>query len=319
MERSLAYQCLRASLIGVAAAAVIAPAGAGAATTVGSTFDPSGSSCSTNFLVLQPSSPADLYVVPSAGVLTSWSFQASNQTPPNVKLVVARATANVDEFYIVAHSAIKSPVAGTTNTYTDISIPVLAGDFLGLRTSSFGDCGNLSGGAGYVSRYSSQDPAPDTTFGFPALATDDIRIDISASLEADFDGDGLGDETQDEDDDGDGVTDLSDGCPLLGAKTPSGCPPVTRSLTLTYSKAKKAFKGTVGSSEPACVGTGRVTVWKQAGGNDRKIGAGSVNAQGTYVVSKRRRPGRYYSTVGARVVPDVAACGAAASPKLRLR
>jgi hypothetical protein len=319
MDRRRVYRRLRASLIGVAAAAVIAPAGAGAATTVGSTFDPSGSSCSANNLFLQSFSASDLYAAPSAGVLTSWSFQASNQVPPNVKLVVARATANPDEFFIVAHSAVETPVAATTNTYTDISIPVQAGDFLGMRTSSFGDCGNLAGGAGYVSRYSSADPAPNTTFGFPALATDDIRLDISATLEADLDGDGLGDETEDSDDDNDTVADEFDNCPILAASTASGCPAVSRSLTLSYSKSKRAFKGALGASEPSCVGNHRVTVWKRAGGADKKIGVDEVNAQGKYLVSKRGRPGRYYSGVNERVVPGVAACDSATSPKLRLR
>jgi hypothetical protein len=318
MDRRLVYRRLRASLIGVAAAAVIAPAGAGAATTVGSTFDPSGSNCSANNLLLQSFSPSNSYAAPSAGVLTSWSFQASNQVPPSLKLEVARATASLDEFFIVGQSAVKTPVASTMNTYTDISIPVQAGDFLGMRTSSFGDCGNLAGGAGYVSRYATADPAPNTNFAFSALATDDIRLDISATLEGDADGDGLGDDTEDIDDDNDAIDDDSDACPTLAGGPDSGCPAVTRSVTLSYSKSKEDFKGALATSEASCIANDRVTVWKRVTGDDKKIGADEVNAQGKYVVSKRGRPGRYYSTVDEQVVLDVAACGPATSPALRL-
>ena len=104
-------------------------------------------------------------------------------------------------------------MAGVTNTYTDISIPVEAGDFLGLRMSANGACGDINPAAGgYVDRYTSQDPAPNTAVMIPALAADDVRLDISATLEADADGDGLGDETEDADDDGDGDENVADNC-----------------------------------------------------------------------------------------------------------
>ena len=59
------------------------------------------------------------------------------------------------------------------------------------------------------------DPAPGAKPVDFAPATDDIRLDISATVEADSDGDGLGDETQDADDDADGVDDLADNCPTI--------------------------------------------------------------------------------------------------------
>ena len=54
-------------------------------------------------------------------------------------------------------------------------------------------------------------------------------------------------------------------------------------------------------------------------GNDVWVGEAEVNAQGKYVLAKGGRPGKYYSTVDERVSPDVAACGSATSPTLRLR
>jgi|SRR3954447_2651461 hypothetical protein len=201
---------------------VMLPASAGAATTVGTTFDPVGSSCGTNFLALQTGSPSDLYAVPSAGVLTSWSYQASTLVP-NLRLKVARATADPDQFFIVGESSIKAPVASSTNIYSDISIPVQAGDFLGMRTSSAGDCGNLTGGAGYVTRYGGTDPGANTTVALSNLATDDVRLDISATLEADCDGDVLGDETED------GDTDVCN--PVLD---PIGAKSVVEGQTLSF-------------------------------------------------------------------------------------
>ena len=141
----------------------------------------------------------------------------------------------------------------------------------------------------------------------------------TSNATTDNDSDGCRDADEDTDDDNDTVADGSDGCRTLAASTASGCPAVTRALTLSYSKSKEAFKGVLAALEPSCVSDDLVTVWKRVRGNDEKIGADAVNARGKYVVSKRGRPGRYYSTVNERVVPDVAACGAATSPTLRLR
>ena len=62
-----------------------------------------------------------------------------------------------------------------------------------------------------------------------------------------------------------------------------------------------------------------MTVWKQVKGDDTKVGQDEVNADGKYSVAKRGRPGKYYATVPERVKSDVAVCGAATSPTLRLR
>jgi Ca2+-binding RTX toxin-like protein len=207
----------RSILLALLLLPVIAPAGAGAATTVGSTFDPGGTGCfGTDTTFLQTASPSNSYVVPSDGVLTSWSYRADESQTPGVKLKVARALSppDPDQFLIVGESAVKPTVAGMTNNFSDISIPVQAGDFLGLRIAANGACGDIAGGAGYTARYTNADPAPNSTVTFPGPATDDIKLDVSATLEADLDGDGLGDETEDADDDNDGAPDVSDNCPI---------------------------------------------------------------------------------------------------------
>src|SRR3954453_1520532 len=94
---------LHLSAIALAAALfLLLPAGAGAATTVGSTFTPSGFDCQDNLWQLQTTSPSNSYVVPSAGVLTSWSHEASaaNQ-PSDLKLEAGRTTTTANQFLIV--------------------------------------------------------------------------------------------------------------------------------------------------------------------------------------------------------------------------
>ncbi|HET8976015.1 MAG TPA: hypothetical protein VFN15_05260 [Solirubrobacterales bacterium] len=110
---------------------------------------------------------------------------------------MGRTTATPNRFLVVGTSTNKSPAASVTSTYTDVSIPVQAGDILGLHSNGNNkDCGSLV--AGYTATYlGSTDPAPgdfvNTAF------TSGLRLDISATLEPDCDADGLGDETEDSD------------------------------------------------------------------------------------------------------------------------
>jgi hypothetical protein len=216
---------LLACLISTATVAFIAPAAAGAATTVGQTFDPTGGgfSCQDNVWQLQTTSPSNLYTVPSAGVLTAWSFRApSAQTPTGLKLEVGRTTATPGQFLVVGASSNKVPPDNGTSTYTDIAIPVHAGDFIGMHTNGTNrDCGVLS--ASYVATYlGSTDPAPLATVGPPTFAAG-LHLDISARLEADCNGDNLGDET--------GVGDTSSCNPVLA---PIGAKSVTEGQTLSF-------------------------------------------------------------------------------------
>jgi hypothetical protein len=197
LKRKLVGGRLLACLIAAGTIAFLAPAGAGAATTVGSTFTPSGFDCQDNLFQLQTTSPSSTYVVPSAGVLTSWSHEASaTNAPTNLKLEVGRTTAP-NTFLTVGNSVAKVPTAGTTNTYTDISIPVQAGDLLGMHSNGTNrNCGVLT--SGYTVNYIGlTDPAPGDSV--VTAFTSGFRLDISATLEADCDADGLGDETEDGD------------------------------------------------------------------------------------------------------------------------
>ena len=73
--------------------------------------------------------------------------------------------------------------------------------------------------------------------------TDNCQL-VANSNQTNTDNDSQGDAC-DNDDDNDTVADGSDSCRVLSADTPSGCPIAARELTLTYSKAKKRFKGSL--------------------------------------------------------------------------
>jgi hypothetical protein len=225
LKRKLVGGRLLACLIAVGTIAFLAPAGAGAATTVGQTFNPTGGgfSCQDNVWQLQTTSPSNQYTVPSDGVLTAWSFRApSAQTPTGVKLEVGRTTATAGQFLVVGASANKVPPDNATSTYSDISIPVQAGDFIGMHTNGTNrDCGVLD--ASYTATYlGSTDPSALQTVGPPTF-TSVLHLDISATLEADCDADLAGDETED--------LDTSSCNPVLG---PVGAKSVTEGQTLSF-------------------------------------------------------------------------------------
>jgi hypothetical protein len=197
------------------------PASASAATTVGQTFVPE-QAYSGGFTAVQSNYPGQLYTVPVAGVITSWSLQAAaTQVPVGIRFKVARPGGG-DNFTIIGESGSQNPVAGALNTYTDVAIPVQPGDVLGLYTGDVG--GLIRRDPGCALLCTAQEvpfdapPGTAATFGGPI---EGYALDISASVEPDCDGDRLGDETQD--------ANLSPG---------GGCPKAALTLVLEASKNK---------------------------------------------------------------------------------
>jgi hypothetical protein len=174
--------------------ALVLPTSASAAIEVGETFDPSaGGNCGASGLtLLQTVSPNDQYEVPAPGVITAWSFQAS-ASPPLLKLKIGRP-AGGNNFTIVGESFFKFPSPNALNTYTDVRIPVEAGDIVGFYLASDGHCGRVSDS--HFFHGTSGDIPPGTTTSM-TLASATVQLDVSATLEPDCDSDGFGDETQD--------------------------------------------------------------------------------------------------------------------------
>jgi len=205
----------------VAVSAASAPCPASAATQIGETFVPTGT-CGFDTVFLQSGAPGGQYVAPSAGVITSWSFQASASQVPELKFKVARH-AGGDNFTIVGEEGPRTPAPSTLNTYP-ARISVQGEDVIGLSTVTTGRC--VRGAPGYGFHSAGGDPAPGTSF--PASAASGGQLDVSASLEPDCDSDGFGDETQDTE--------------LIGSNCPP--PPAKADGTLTIDANKgKVEKG----------------------------------------------------------------------------
>jgi hypothetical protein len=169
------------------------PASAGGATQIGETFSPPlATNCSnlTPTTYLQSGSPGGQYAAPFAGILTSWSFEAS-AFPPQLKLKVARP-AGGESFTIVGEGELKTPTPTALNTYP-VRIAVQPGDVIGLYAATSGRCARSR--PGYTYHFFEGDPAPGSTPLFVDPVS--VQLDISAILEPDCDSDGFGDETQD--------------------------------------------------------------------------------------------------------------------------
>jgi subtilisin-like proprotein convertase family protein len=145
---------------------------------------------------------------------------------------------------------------------------------------------------------------------------DNCQLDANPSQE-NTDSDQRGDAC-DPDDDGDTVPDATDSCDLNDAPTPSGCPAVARTVTVKYNARK--FRGVLDAwATTQCEAAKPVTVFKRRSGPDKKLGTAITGATGAYTLSKRAKPGKYYASAAALVVPDVAACRAAKSRTITVR
>jgi len=192
-------------------------ASAPAAVSVGQTFVPSlqgdtgGGGGVPPSTVLQVSSPADQYAAPTAGVLTSWSFQSGATPPAFLKLKVARAASPVvsgsggfadsQVFTIVGDSATEAPGPGLNTFPTRISVQ--QGDVIGFFAPPEGEIASVVSDPAYRIgvQGSGGDPPPGAsqTFFLAPSGSPSIQLDVSAQLEPDCDNDGFGDETQDAD------------------------------------------------------------------------------------------------------------------------
>jgi hypothetical protein len=184
----------------VATLGIAAPAWA--ATPVGQTFDPDvfTNNPATFF---QTTSPGNQYAVPSAGVLTSWSFQADVAPPASLKFKVGRQTgagaAGGIELMVVGEGRAETPVASQLNVYSNISIPVQAGDLIGYFAPGGGSGNHFRSPAPGYEAYGigGDQPAGSLSTYFPVVPNSATQLDVAAVLEPDADCDNLGDETQD--------------------------------------------------------------------------------------------------------------------------
>jgi hypothetical protein len=241
----------------VATALMVVPSGAGAATTIGQTFDPDDAiGCESDFTRLQ-GSPGGQYAAPSDGVITRWSFQA-DAVAPQLKFKVGRS-AGGNDFTMIGESAVVTAVTNTVNSYF-VQIPVQAGDVIGLYTMTFARCARSA--TGYTLLRKSGDVVPPTQATFTPTAG--FQQDVSALLEPDCDKDGLGDETQDTN-----LSSCAPGTTPTGPITGPGGAPVTckgLNATIVGTNGNDVRTGSLG--QDVIAGLGGNDTLSGLGGND---------------------------------------------------
>jgi hypothetical protein len=192
---------LALALLGLA----LATAAPTQAATVGATVTPSASATCYGESSIQLRSPGMQYAVPFSGVVTSWSYLAAG-SPGQLALLVVKLIGeehtalpgypyNKAIVQEVGESASVTPPPNLLSTFPT-RIPVQAGDLIGLKPSSKGQCW-AEHRPEYEMAFGTA-PGPGATANFSVREDNETQVDVSARLEPDADGDGYGDETQDQ-------------------------------------------------------------------------------------------------------------------------
>ena len=233
---------LLGSVVTLTAIALVVPASAGAATTIGQAapLDATLRDCGVTSLRVQHN-PA--YTIPSAGVLTAWST-TGNGISHRLELKVVRGNPPASQNWLVTGtSSIESFTEATVHTFAT-RIPVVAGDEVALYVPDAAagtPCAFGTASALDSFFYGSTDIA-DPAVGTSAMTSAEdfsYRLNVAARLEPDADGDGYGDETQD----GCPTSSATHGsCPLPPDKTP---PQTTLTDAPTKVKLKKGRRSTM--------------------------------------------------------------------------
>jgi hypothetical protein len=248
-----------------------------------------GSNCGANEAELKDSvislkSPTGLpSAIPSAGVITSWTFSLGLSVGAEVqvseKLKVFAPTGVPGQFTVVGESARVPVGVGSTTSLT--RIPVQGGDLLGSSTF-VSESGESESAALFCETKDPEDELafiandPPTGSTVTALKTEaGAQNPIVATIEPDADGDGYGDETQDK-----CPTDASthEACPLPPPPPVTPPPP-----TLSASAAAKKTFLTVSlttTAQTSVTVTGTVKIGKgktvKLSGNTQTVALGAL-------------------------------------------
>jgi hypothetical protein len=166
-----------------------------ASTTVGQGFFAPDTACTADTFLQSGVSAGNSYTVPSAGVITSWSFHDGAPIVSGLKLKVGRPSPSGAT--IVGDSAAPAfrPQNQINGPYPT-RIPVLANDAIGIYTSAtLGPCSLSTSNTADTYFFVPGDVAPNT---FTTGSTgNSFRFPVVAFVEPDADNDGFGDESQD--------------------------------------------------------------------------------------------------------------------------
>ncbi len=121
----------------------------------------------------------------------------------------------------------------------------------------------------------------------------------------------------DPDPDDDGVAGEADRCPEIAGTTADGCPKVGAEVTLTYRAAAEKFRGIV-TAGSGCGTARKMTLYRVRTGADARVDTATTNDEGSYVIARDARAGRYYAKAAPKDV-ESARCLASTSPTIRVR
>lgn len=208
---------------------------AGSSVVVGSAGSASPVTCGVLSAVQRTSvAPQASYVIPSNGVVTSWSYAANAVAGSLRPFVVTGAETSPGHRTVAAKGELQTAVPNTLNTFPT-RFSVQAGQLLGVQTAT----GNMNCGqaapASNVIEISNSDPGASADYNVFGALTGYV-LNISVVLESDVDGDGFGDATQ-------------DACPQSAA-TQAACPAPETTVKKPKLLASGKVKITFGSSVP---------------------------------------------------------------------
>ena len=226
---------------------------AGGAVVVGATGPASGL-CGTDASWVQKALAPGVnsYVVPGAGVITSVSHYAHEDSTGSMRAEFLAPGPGPDDWVVRAYTPLLPLTPGTVNTHP-LRIPVTAGTSLGLFVPE-NNAGCMFPGvpADTVAGINGSDPS--TTSMFTALVPfPGSRLNLSAVWEPDADGDGFGDASQ-------------DACPQSPVIQVVSCPAPDTTVTKLPKKrstkraAKITFTSTIAGSTFTCAVDSRAAV-----------------------------------------------------------
>jgi Ca2+-binding RTX toxin-like protein len=177
----------RISLMGAAtlvALLVVAPTGAGAAT-LGQLGTPEENCFNPDpFDVVQPTvTSGNSYVAPTDGTITSWSHNAGDEAGQMLEMKMFRHVSGTT-YRVVGHDGPHPITPNTINTFSGFSIPVKAGDVLGLNDhDTFACVITATGGDQILERFGDLADGESGAFT-PRTSGEGIRANISAQFES---------------------------------------------------------------------------------------------------------------------------------------
>lgn len=187
----------RAAAFALTAAAFFATtAGAQGAAVVGQAMIPTVASIPGTVVFQSAVAGTPSHVIPSAGVVTSFSHIAAASPTSTFQLVVLRPLPSGD-FSVIGVSTPQTLVGGVVNTFPE-QIPVEAGDVIGVQGSTTSLRALAAAPAGNNIKASAAFAIGGATITAGSISQySNLVADVSATVEPDADGDFFGDETQD--------------------------------------------------------------------------------------------------------------------------